>query len=121
MGLLLRTFVFLLACSPAVAEVVTYICQFEYRIDEEGRNEELFSLVFKIDTISHHAIMEGNVGLVDVDIYVGEDALSFVERIGSGAVQTTTITRDSAAVHSRNTLIFGKFVAAQHFGRCGAE
>lgn len=105
----------------AAAEVVTYACQFEFRVDEEGRSEERFPLLFKIDTLSHRAVMEGNAGLVDVEIYVGDEAFSFMEKVGSGTVQTTTITRDGLAVHSRNTVILGEIVAAQHFGRCAPE
>lgn len=106
---------------PAAAEVITYACQFEYRVDEEGKQDERLPLLFKIDTLSHRAVMEGNAGLVDVEIYIGDDAFSFMEKVGSGTVQTTTITRDGLAVHSRNTVILGEIVAAQHFGRCAPE
>ncbi len=75
-------------------------------------------LSFTLDTDSGIAFMQGNLGLSELDIHVGDEAFSFMERISSGTVQTTTITRDGQAVHSRNTILLGEFVAAQHFGRC---
>jgi len=62
--------------------------------------------------------MEGNLGLVDVDVHVGDSAFSFLEKPASGIVQSTTVTGRGLAVHSRNSVIFGEIVAAQHFGRC---
>ena len=53
-----------------------------------------------------------------VNIHIGDSAFSFMEQVGYGTVQTTTITRDGLAVHSRNTVLLGEIVAAQHFGRC---
>ncbi len=78
-------------------------------------------LEFKIDNLSGRAFMEGNAGIVDVEVYVGENAFSFTEKVPSGVIQTTTITADGLAVHSRNTVLFSEFVAAQHFGRCVPE
>lgn len=100
------------------AEVLTWDCNFASRVDANGVATEEMELVFKVDTVSKLAIMEGNAGLVDVDLHIGEEAFSFVEKVPNGSAQTTTITRDGLAVHSRNTVILGEFVAAQHFGRC---
>lgn len=108
----------LLLGSPALAEVLIWNCNFTYRIDEDGRTNEQMLLIFKIDTISQRGFMEGNAGIVDVNIHIGDSAFSFMEQVGSGTVQTTTITRDGLAVHSRNTVLLGEIVAAQHFGRC---
>lgn len=107
--------------TNAHAEVLTWNCDFTYRLDEEGRTEELMPLVFKVDTVSGRALMEGNAGIVDVELHIGDANFSFMEKLGSGAVQTTTITRDGLAVHSRNTVILGELIAAQHFGRCRFE
>ncbi|WP_338549061.1 hypothetical protein [Roseovarius phycicola] len=74
--------------------------------------------MFKVDTISQKAYMQGNAGFVAVEIFVGESAFSFTEKLSSGAIQTTTVMRDGQAVHSRNTVLFGEIVAAQHFGNC---
>ena len=104
-----------------MAEVLTWNCQLNLRIDQDGPATEEMNLIFKVDTISHRAFMEGNAGIVDVDIHIGDDAFSFTEKVASGAIQTTTVTRNGLAVHSRNTVILGEIVAAQHFGRCTFE
>ena len=78
-------------------------------------------LTFTVDTLSRLAFMEGNLGIVEVEIFVGEDAFSFTQKLISGAIQTTTILSSGAAVHSRNTVLLGELVAAQHFGFCTVE
>ena len=113
----------LLMADPgkARAEVLTWDCLFEYRVDEGGRKPEEMRLLFKVDTLSQRALMEGNNGIVDVELHVGDEAFSFIEKVGSGVAQSTTITRNGDAVHSRNTVMLGQFIAAQHFGRCRFE
>ncbi len=104
--------------SSAWAEVLTWDCEFTVRVDGEGTANEHMNLVFKIDTQSGKAFMEGNVGIVEVGLHIGDEAFSFTENVASGTIQTTTITRDGLGVHSRNTVIAGEFVAAQYFGNC---
>lgn len=111
----------IIGISPACAEVRSWDCQFEYRIDEAGKTAERMLLIFRIDTITGRAFMEGNLGFVDVDVHVGDSAFTFMEKPASGIVQTTTVTGGGLAVHSRNTVIFGEIVAAQHFGTCAAN
>lgn len=100
------------------AEVLKWNCHFEERSTLDGVDAESMLLKFTVDTVSQRAFMEGNAGFVEVEIYVGDSAFSFAEKVGSGAIQTTTVTMDGLAVHSRNTVISGEIVAAQHFGRC---
>lgn len=104
--------------TKSYAEVLKWNCEFEIRIDADGAENELMPLAFTVDTESHLAFMEGNVGVVEVEIFIGDEAFSFIQRITSGSLQTTTILRSGFAVHSRNTVISGELVAAQHFGRC---
>lgn len=111
----------LLPIAPASAKVLTWECKFDQRTDLDGVANETFELTFKIDTTSQKAYMQGNAGISELDMHIGDDAFSFVEKISSGAVQATTITRDGLAIHSRNTVISGQFVAAQHHGRCRSE
>ena len=51
-----------------------------------------------------------------------EDWLRLVERLqarlGSGAVQTTTIANDASTVHSRHTMMGGKLMPSQYYGTC---
>lgn len=119
-----RIFLFLsclIIASPAYAEVQTWTCDLGKRVDEQGVGEEKFHIVFKIDTITGKAFMQGNVGLADVELYVGQDAFLLFQQAEDGEIMVTSITtilRDGRAVHSRNTIIAGEIVAAQHFGRC---
>jgi hypothetical protein len=101
--------------SIAAAEVLTWQCTFR-TIDDEAAEPP--PLTFRVDTTTQRAIMEGNIGFVDVQMHVGPDAFSFTERLGSGAVHTTTVTCDGFALHSRNTVIAGEFVPSQSMGRC---
>ena len=104
--------------SSATAAVQTWTCDFVDRVSEGKTEPEPMRLIFKIDTTSQRAFMEGNAGIIEVGLHVGDAAFSLVEFAGSGAVQSTTITREGFAVHSRNTVILGEIVAAQHFGAC---
>lgn len=106
---------------PASSEVLTWECDFSYRTDDDGRTAEAMTLLFKVDTFSRKAYMEGNAGIVEVDYWIGDSAFSFMEKAGSGSVQTTTVMPSGEVVHSRNTVLLGQIVAAQHFGRCRFE
>lgn len=69
------------------------------------------------------AVLVGNAGTETVDMIVGANAVSFIERVVTGAVQTTTVQlKTLAAVHSRHTLmgVDGKaeFVPSQASGSC---
>ena len=107
-----------LVASEASGELLKWRCDFDKRVDIEGVAKEAMPLVFIVDTISQKAFMEGNSGFTEVDFHIGETAFSFMEKLGSGAVQTTTVTNDGLAVHSRNTVLFGELVTAQYLGAC---
>lgn len=104
--------------SSAKAEILTWVCSFNERLDKSGMAEEQMELTFRVDSITQKAYMEGNIGVVDVRLFIGDDAFSFTERLLSGAIQATTITRDGYAVHSRHTILLGEVLPAQHFGYC---
>jgi hypothetical protein len=45
--------------------------------------------------------------------------VTFMEKLGGGVVQTTTIANGGASVHSRHTVDSrGKFIASQSYGQC---
>ena len=104
--------------GSAVADVLTWQCDFDTRTTLEGVESEPFALEFRVDTSTGIAYMQGNVGLVSVEVFVGDEGFTFIQRVTSGTVQTTTIAASGEAVHSRNTLLLGEIVAGQHFGRC---
>ena len=62
--------------------------------------------------------MVGNNGLSAVETNLGSEGITFVEKLSSGSLQTTTIALDGSAVHSRNTIIIGKVLGSQYIGTC---
>jgi hypothetical protein len=84
----------------------------------KGVTGEQFSLEFTLDTVTRKAVLVGNSGMSDVDVVAGSQGLTFQERLGTGAVQTTTITNDGSSVHSRHTVIGGKLTPSQYYGTC---
>ena len=62
----------------------------------------------------------GNQGFSKVTVVNGPYALTFLEVLKTGVVQTTTIVNSNfKAVHSRHTVLDGaKFVPTQYYGAC---
>jgi hypothetical protein len=77
-----------------------------------------FVLEFNRDTVTGDAFMIGNNGLTEVFTIEGEEGVTFLERLLSGTVQTTTIANSNIAVHSRHTIISGDLVPSQYYGTC---
>ena len=78
-----------------------------------------FILRFVYDDHTKQSTLIGSNGVVQVDTYMGDRAVSFAERLSSGAIQTTTITFQSRiAVHSRHTLVGIELVPTQYYGKC---
>lgn len=89
-----------------------YICE----VRQIGGRESL-TLEFVHDRPRDAAFMIGNNGTSTVLPYVGHAAVSFIELVPSGVVQTTSIDQAGNAVHSRHTLS-GTFIQSQWAGRC---
>jgi hypothetical protein len=69
------------------------------------------------------ATLVGNAGTSEVWAVSGSNAISFVEPLSTGVVQTTTISLPSRqAIHSRHTIMGfdkdGPFVPSQSVGTC---
>lgn len=69
------------------------------------------------------AVLVGSVGTSELLAIRGENALSFIEPLATGAAQSTTISLSSGeAVHSRHSLLtvgaVQRFVQSQSKGRC---
>ena len=103
-----------LAIHPAAAQVPPdrYECDF-VRI---GVRETLH-LGFVYDRARERALMIGNNGTSDVLATQGSSVISFLELLGSGAVQTTTIDPQGNAIHSRHTFN-REFMPSQWVGTC---
>ena len=109
-----------IAFTPALArgDVLTWECTFDHSYSEGQRNSETLRLTFVVDTQTGRGFIQGNLGIEEIEVFVGDENVSFIERTASGAVMATTIKPDGDAVHSRNTVMLGDFIAAQHFGTC---
>jgi len=104
------------------ASLVTFSCDFPNYATDDDRGTQNFKIVFEVDTISSQSYMKGNNGLSEVANVLGQEGISFIETLPTGAVQTTTIvlSPDSQlgnAVHSRHSLISG-LVPSQNYGFC---
>ena len=106
---------------PASTHAKTLVCKFpKYHSQDETRLQTAsgFGMTFRYDQITREAIMEGNGGISSVVLQGGSDALTFLEFLTSGAVQSTTVAKNGAAVHSRHTLMFGDLLPSQYYGSC---
>ena len=115
------TIIFLGLPAETTAKPVSFVCEFETQkmtltfVFDDG--------AFKSTARVAPATMVGNQGTAEVLALPGSVALSFVEPLDTGAVQTTTIKLATGeAIHSRHTLMgFGaeaRFIPSQSKGTC---
>lgn len=97
--------------SYAQSPPVRYMCDFK-----RGAGDALV-MEFVYEVGSDRAFIIGNAGTNAVIPISGTRAISFLEILNSGAVQTTTIALDGNAVHSRHTLTT-TFIPSQYTGIC---
>lgn len=89
--------------SPALAKTVRWECNY-LRAGEPLTTKDTMRLEFMVDDVSGTAVMIGNKGMSDVVMHVGSLGVTFMEKLASGAVQTTTIREGGGSVHSRHTM-----------------
>lgn len=121
----MKRWVWIAACclfstSAASQEIAQLRCVFD-RYASESEVKKLDSplvLVFKTMGPGRFFV-EGNWGQSLVTGVTGMFALTFIEELPTGAVQTTTILQETGeAVHSRHTVIGPSFAASQNYGIC---
>jgi hypothetical protein len=87
-----------------------------------GSGRDALALEFLYDDVSRKAQVVGNNGLAEVLPHVGAYAVTFLEFLPTGSVQSTTIEiKTGAAVHSRHTVMGSPpdaFMPSQTRGRC---
>jgi hypothetical protein len=119
--------VFLAALVPAAShaqEPKTFVCSFtEYVSQETPKTKVDQPLALTFIATPSTSLMVGNNGSAEVISFFGEIAVTFIERLGSGATQTTTIDvmgnqNPYPAVHSRHTIAAGKMIPSQYYGTC---
>jgi hypothetical protein len=105
----------LLALPAGAAEPRRIICDYAQSATPKGLKSEKFRLEFIVD--GDRAVMVGNNGISDVEMHAGDHGFTFLEKLPAGIVQTTTVAKDGASVHSRHTIIV-KLVPSQYYGQC---
>jgi uncharacterized protein YuzE len=112
-----------LACVPALADPITFICDYPVWSDSTGRHlsDKRFTLTFVVDAEADKAYMLGNNGSERVSVVKREGQVSFIELTSTGNVMTTTIAGDLKSVHSRNSVVVGDLTPSQYYGTCQAK
>ena len=98
--------IIILAALPFSAEAKRFKwdCTYSKYASPEGvKNIGDFKIEFAFDDITEKAVMIGNNGLADLDIHAGSYGVTFMEKLRTGAVETTTITNNGSSIHSRHT------------------
>lgn len=110
------------APKMAFADVLTFTCTFDSQASPTGFERiKPFPMKFVLDTGNKTATVIGNNGQSPVLFNIGPEAISFMEPVQIGVVQTTSISRkDLTVVHSRHTMA-QEFVPSQMYGRCLAK
>jgi hypothetical protein len=103
--------------APGQTAPVRYRCAFEQRAGAV----DPFRLEFRLDPTSGRAFVAGDAGVEEVVVHAGREAITFVEKVPSGAAQTTTIADRRQAVHSRHTLLPDGFAPSQMTGACETD
>ncbi|WP_434352570.1 hypothetical protein VH441_04900 [Psychrobacter sp. HD31] len=114
---LLTSIMLFFVCTHVFA-TVNYDCNFDSFSNGKTLDEEDLKLTFLLDDISGKAYIIGNNGSKEVAYIFNDEARTFIEITDTGNVMTTTITSKLEAVHSRNSVIFGKLIPSQYYGSC---
>jgi len=106
--------------SNALAGTSTFSCTFDTYSSPEGiEDAKDFAFTILVDTITKKAVFVGNNGLTDVLYFKGLYGITFLEKLFSGTVQSTSISLETGqAVHSRHSLIGTLLVPSQYYGKC---
>ena len=112
----------MLVFGTATAKGYRWSCTYSDKASPAGiETDAHLTLDFIFDDVTRKAMVLGNNGS-DVDVHIGSLAISFMEKLETGAVQTTVISFAGDSTHSRHTLIRDKdLVPSQYFGLCTKE
>ena len=112
----------MLVYGTATAKGYRWNCTYSDKVSPAGiETVAHLQLDFIFDDVTRKAMVLGNNGS-DVDVHIGSLAISFMEKLETGAVQTTVISFAGDSTHSRHTLLSDKdFVPSQYYGQCTKE
>lgn len=118
---------FLAVAPMAHADAVRFICSFDtYASPDTGlvRSDPPLVLEYVYDTVTNDGFLIANNGTSPVLPVVNTLAVTFLEVLPTGAVQSMTMERSAGvAVHSRHTVFTSPpsgadLVPSQYYGRC---
>jgi hypothetical protein len=97
-------------------------CTYSEKASQAGIETDVnLHLDFAFDDVTRKAMVFGTDGS-DVDVHMGSSAISFMQKLETGAVQTTVIAFGGDSTHSRHILLSDKdLVPSQYYGRCIKE
>lgn len=103
----------------SIAQTIEFKCALA-PVDSEGTEDptERLMLDFAVDEVTTEAFMIGNNGTASVEFHSGFEGVTFLEKLLTGVVQTTTVATSGIAVHSRHSIIAGEIVPSQYVGSC---
>jgi trans-2-enoyl-CoA reductase len=110
----------MLVYGTATAKGYRWSCTYSEKASPAGiETDANLKLDFAFDDVTRKAIVLGNKGHSEVDVHIGSLAISFMEKLETGAVQTTVISFADDSTHSRHTLFSDKdLVPSQYYGQC---
>ena len=104
----------------AAAKSFRWSCTYSKTASPDGVQEKNFKFEFAYDDLTRKGVVIGTTQ-ANVDVHVGSAAVSFMEKLETGAVQTTTISSSGDSVHSRHSVASekdGRMIPSQSYGRC---
>ena len=112
----------MLVYGTARAKDYRWSCTYSDKASQAGiETDAHLHLDFVFDDVTRKGMVFGTNGS-DVDVHKGSLAISFTEKLETGAVQTTVISFAGDSTHSRHTLFSDKdLVPSQYYGRCTNE
>jgi trans-2-enoyl-CoA reductase len=92
----------MLVYGTATAKGYRWSCTYSEKASPAGiETDANLKLDFAFDDVTRKAIVLGNKGHSEVDVHIGSLAISFMEKLETGAVQTTVISFADDSTHSR--------------------
>jgi len=108
--------------APASAKVLKWSCSYPVVANANGTTKgQSFDLTFTVDNQTKKAVVIHNGRENNVEVFAGANGLTFIERLITGTIQTTTIDTAGKSVNSRHMLVDGLLVPSQSYGTCVPE
>jgi hypothetical protein len=109
----------LLCCGAADAKVLRWTCVYPRVSNANGvTGDQELTVVFTLDDVTGQAIVIGNAGKSEVEVFAASASITFLQRQSSGAIQVTSIDASGSSVQSRHRLIGQQLLPSQSYGHC---